>query len=159
MDINEIKLLFGNQLAYFDKVANPSINEIGVPAIVLNKYIPYYEENSDITFFSKSNISNLFLGIDKKNGNIVCFSKEFHTCSFVNSNYEAFIKVNFINEMFRKYCIPNAVYGAYYDNTPEGGNFEKYANALEKLIKEIDERATKEGVWLSLIEEMKLGVI
>ena len=48
MDINEIKLLFGNQLTYFDKVANPSINEIGVPAIVLDKYIPYYEENSDI---------------------------------------------------------------------------------------------------------------
>lgn len=159
MELKEINLLFGKQLVFLENISKNLIKDIGIPAIVLDKFTPHYEETIDFTIFSKSNISNIFLGIDNINKNVVCFSNEFKTYSFVNSNYEAFVKTNFANEILRKYCIPNETYGAYYDNSPEGGNFEKYANVLEMLIKDIDERATKEGVWHSLIEEMKLGVI
>lgn len=159
MEINEIKLLFGKSLVFFESILDDSIKKIGIPIIVLDKYIPYYKETINFTIFSKSNISNIFLGIDKRNKNVICFSDEFQIFSFVNSDYRNFIKVNFIYETFRKICLLEEKYGAYYDDSPEGGNFEKYANVLEMLIKDIDERATKEGIWHSLIEEMRLGVI
>ncbi len=78
---------------------------------------------------------------------------------FINSSYKQLIISNYVYFNVIKKLIFSESLGAYYDNSPEGGNFEKYANVLEMLIKDIDERATKEGVWHSLIEEMKLGVI
>ena len=78
---------------------------------------------------------------------------------FINSNIKSMLLCEFSYHFFIRRLISSKVLGAYYDNSDSGGNFEKYACLLEDIIKDIDERAAKEGVWHSLIEEMKLGVI
>jgi hypothetical protein len=78
---------------------------------------------------------------------------------FINSDIKSMLLCEFSYNFFIRRLIKSKALGAYYDNSSIGGNFEKYACLLEDILKDIDERATKEGVWHSLIEEMKLGVI
>jgi len=167
MDISEIELLYMNQLnknLFVDSfLMNENIsklNEIGVPSLILNKFIPYTQNIlSDVITFSKSNLSEIYLGIEMESNNVVCFSDKYNSYTFMNTDYESLIKTNYTYETFKKICVSVQTYGPYYDNTPSGGNFEKYAKVLEKLILRIDERSVKEGIWYSLIQEMELGVI
>jgi hypothetical protein len=168
MDIREIKLVYSTSLSrnlILDKGELPDrefskINNIGIPKIVLDKFKPNKMRiQNGILIFSKSYLSDIYLGINMQSQNVICFSEMYNSNSFMNSDYESFIKTNFAYETFRSICITNQIFGPYYDNTPQGGNFEKYANLLKELIQDIDERSANEGVWHSLIEEMSMGVI
>ena len=108
-------------------------------------------------------ISNSFptkYGIELTSRNVFSYSINDYTEKlFINSNLESFVMSYFCLDFFVGKSIQSETLGAYYDKSPEGGNFEQYANLLEMLITDIDDRATKEGVWAFFIGEMKLGVI
>lgn len=169
MDLREILLLFESELKkdFFNSNSNEfwtkylsEINSIGIPNLVLDKFIPYQQEIvDDVLVFSKSKISDIFLGINLNTGHVVCFSDYNPIQSFVNTDYVSFIKTNSVYEIFRRVCLITQSLGAYYDKTEKGGNYEKYANLLRELINGVDEKAANEGVWHSLILEMSMGVI
>jgi len=77
---------------------------------------------------------------------------------FINSNIENLLLCNYIYNFFIHRLIISEALGAYYDNN-EGGNYYKYADLLQAMISDTDKTAIKRGVWYSLIQEMRLGVI
>jgi hypothetical protein len=170
MQLKEIKYLFFDELVNLqpdellhgvvsDKLYN-DLMFIGLPQKVFGKFIVDLNWNTEFKNIQlmKSNISDIYIGINPSVENIVCYSQYADDC-IVNIDYESFVKCHFSYELFRRQILIPQKLGAYYDNSETGGNFEKYACLLEDLLKDIDDRATKEGVWHSLIEEMKLGVI
>jgi hypothetical protein len=170
MQLKEIKYLFFDELVEFqpnkslqniisDKLYNTLIF-IGLPKKALCRFIAGLDYNTNLQKIQllKSNSIDIYIGIDIKTENIICYSK-YAEDSFVNTDYELFVKCHFIYELYKKHVLIPQKLGAYYDNSSTGGNFKKYACLLEDIIMDIDERAAKEGVWHSLIEEMKLGVI
>ena len=78
---------------------------------------------------------------------------------FINSSIEKMMFCDYSYTFFLRRLILAESLGSYYDNSSKGGNFEKYAGLLFDLIFDIDKAATEKGVWHSLINEMKLGVI
>jgi len=169
MELKEIVLLYSNRLVKNDKfnIVECSMNrildeikKIGIPDIVLNKFEPIdIEVISGVLVFSKSRISEMYLGVEIATGHVICFSELIGSYSFMNTDYESFIKTNYVYEIFKTICVAAKVYGEYYDNTPSGGNFEKYSEVLNELILITDGKATREGIWFSLIQEMSMGVI
>lgn len=138
------------------------LEQIGIPKRILYTDIicsEVYVENNAIVF----GISNSFptkYGIELTSRNVFSYSINDYTEKlFINSNLESFVMSYFCLDFFVGKSIQSETLGAYYDKSPEGGNFEQYANLLEMLITDIDDRATKEGVWAFFIGEMKLGVI
>ncbi|MCA6365217.1 MAG: hypothetical protein IM638_19450 [Bacteroidetes bacterium] len=167
MELEEIQILFSNELNR-NLLTNEApllyrfeiqlINSIGIPKLSFDKFIPCNEGMIDNKLvFSKSIISPIYLGIDGDTKEVVCFSNIFKSYSFVNTDYESFIRSIFTYEVFRSICLKPQKLGEYYENSPYRGNYHKYSELLHNLINIVDTRATIEGHWASLIDEMKIG--
>jgi len=139
------------------------IENIGFPEKMIGILIIFIEpiiKNNYVIFGYSTYYNVIQYGIDINSRNIVIWNdNQKKASSFVNSSMKHFLSASYSYETFIRRLIAHKSLGAYYDNSDSGGNFEKYACLLEDIIKDIDERAAKEGVWHSLIEEKKLGVI
>jgi hypothetical protein len=165
MTIKEIEILFSEDLANINLDANLKENiqdgilddfeMIGIPKLILDKF----EGQTDLVYengivvFSKSNLSDIKLGLQLSTKNVICFSEEYNSSSFMNTNYMCFVRCVFVYEILKQLIIIPQKLGDYYEF------HQNYAERLQELINEIDSDAIKNGVWYNLIEEMKLGVI
>lgn len=143
-----------------------ALTEIGLPKRILSNKFVYYETcfllDNDLILGFNEDVNEWILKINLNDFSIYysgkgSFSEE--VFAYYNSSVSNLILSLFSYHFFVCRLIDNKILGSYYDNTPQGGNFEKYAELLKDLIFDIDERATREGVWCSLIQEMSMGVI
>jgi hypothetical protein len=141
------------------------LTEIGLPQRVLsNKFklletVTFDEQHNCLILGSNTHIEDWKLKLDINQRNIFYSSANNEILCFYNTSISKLLLCNFSYEFFIRRLIKAESFGAYYDNSSTGGNFEKYANVLKELIIGIDETAAKEGAWHSLIEEMSMGVI
>lgn len=146
------------------------IENVGIPSIIIplsgNFYkvvSPYFIDNKQKVVIAETTNSHSphFLIIDIKEGSVMnqWNFKEGVKVVFVNSDISKLIASNRVYEQVVRKMIIEKSLGAYYENTPQGGYFEKYSQLLKEIISCIDEKAANEGVWHSLILEMSMGVI
>lgn len=139
---------------------------IRIPAMGIGNYsfdnVPFLlDENSVVIAVVKGEKKNHYLLLDTKNENILHqwnYDQEPNNI-FINSSIEQLLLCTYSFDFVIKRLIEKKSLGPYYDNSPKGGNFEKYAELLKEMIFDIDERATSEGAWFSLIQEMSIGAI
>lgn len=157
------KLNLNNRISFMlENIGIP----INIPAMGIGDYsfdnVPFLLNNYSVVLgFIESEPVNHFLLLNIENENI------FHQWNydevpnkvFINSDFEKLLLCTNSYNFFLKRLIMSKSFGSYYDNTPQGGNFKKYANLLKELILDIDERAANEGAWHSLIQEMSIGAI
>lgn len=140
------------------------IENVGIPKKIIYSEIEFIIpciESDYLKFGHANHLHEIQFGIELKSSRVISYG------NFNNSNYYSVINENlqnllvssFCNDFFVRRLIHSEAFGPYYDNTPKGGNFERYAGLLKDLISDIDERAANEGAWHSLIEEMSIGVI
>jgi hypothetical protein len=151
---DEIKLLLDKDDVWLiENIGFPN-QMVGIPIIFIE---PIIKDNLIILGHSIS-YKIIEYGIDINSKNIIIHNnKAKETIVFVNTTMKHFLSSSYSYETFIRRLIELKSLGAYYDNS--GGNHEKYACLLEDIVKDIDERAVKEGVWYGLIGDMKLGVI
>jgi|GEM_PF-6086493 len=145
------------------------LEHIGLPNRILsNEFVfynkPIFDQDQDCLLLGKNtHVSEWELKMNIINRSIFYSGKSSSLRTdvycYYNSNISKFLLCHFSYEFYVRRLIGSEALGPYYDNTPEGGNFGKYAELLKGLIKDIDEQATKEGAWYALIEEMSLGVL
>jgi hypothetical protein len=141
----------------------------GLPSIIAPLGGTKYQTNVPFLIWKNENViigrtegtqTIHYLVINAKTGNVYHqWNYDNPSFVFVNSSFEKLLTSNFVYFYIIKKLILIKALGAYYDNTENGGNFEKYANLLKEMILDIDERATQEGAWSTLIQEMSIGVI
>lgn len=141
------------------------LTNIGLPQRILsNKFIfletAIFDKKKNLLILgSNTHVEDWKLKIDIKKRTIFYSSENSDIFCFYNSSISNLLLCNFSYEFYIRRLINMESFGPYYDNTPTGGNFEKYSSLLKDLITDIDERAANEGAWHSLIEEMSMGVI
>lgn len=139
------------------------LTEIGIPTQILSNRFNYYQNpiiNGDnLILGDNESVPEWKLQINIIDSSIFYAGKGLHTdfvYAFYNSSIRQLNTSLFVyNFVLRKMMIEK-LFGEY------NKNYERYADFLYGLLKDIDENAIsqeKQGVWYYLIDEMRLGVI
>ncbi len=147
-----------SKLNHADYIA---LTEIGLPTKILSNSFVYYEQviddyNGSIILGRNTHVKEWELKINIADSSIFYSGKGNLTeevYAFYNSSIHALLLSLLIYDFFIRKLIISKSLGEYHIN------HEKYANMLFELIYDIDKIAVEKGVWFSLIDEMKLGVI
>jgi hypothetical protein len=146
------------KLRYEDYIA---LTEIGLPSRILSNSFVYNEfviddNNHSIILGHNTHVKEWKLKISLVDSSIFYSGRGNYTddvFSFYNSSIYALLLSLLCYDFFIQKLITKEAFGEYHTN------HEKYANMLFELISDIDKTAVEKGVWFSLIDEMKLGVI
>ena len=138
-----------------------SLTEVGLPTKILSNNFIYNKQivednNGSIILGHNSHVKEWQLKINIEDSSIFCSGKGNLTDEvywFYNSSITALLLSLLTYDFYLRKLIINKYLGEY--PTSHG----KYANLLTELLANIDNVATEKGVWFSLIDEMKLGVI
>lgn len=138
-----------------------ALTEIGLPKKILSNSFVYNEQvvedgDGSIILGYNSHVEAWKLKINIANSSIFYSGKGNLTdqvYAYYNNSANALLLSLFSYDFFIQKLIASESFGEYHLN------HEKYANLLFELISEIDNTAVEKGVWHSLIDEMRLGVI
>jgi len=147
-----------NKLSREDFIA---LTEIGLPTKILSNNFVYNSQvvddnNGSIILGNNIHVREWELKINILDSSIFYSGKGKLTdqaYAFYNSSVSKLLISLLSYDFFIKKLITSKSFGEYHIN------HEKYANVLFELITDIDQAAVEKGVWFSLIDEMKLGVI
>lgn len=138
-----------------------ALTEIGLPTKILSNSFVYNEQivedgMGSIVLGYNSHVKEWELKISITDSSIFYSGKGNLTdevYAFYNSSISNLLLSLLSYDFFIIKLIKSKSFGEYHIN------HEKYANILFELISDIDKSAVEKGVWFSLIDEMKLGVI
>lgn len=137
------------------------LTEIGLPTKILSNSFIYNEQ------VFEDNYGSIILGFNthvvewklkiKMNDSSIFYSGKGNLTNeiyaFYNSSISNLLLSLLSYDFFIRKLIVSKSLGEYHTN------HEKYADLLFELIADIDKVAIENGVWQSLIDEMRLGVI
>lgn len=137
------------------------LTEIGLPTKILSNSFVYNtqvvdDSNGSIVLGYNCHVKEWELKICIADSSIYYSGKGKLTdevYAFYNSSISKLLLSILSYDFFVRKLIITKSFGEYHIN------HEKYANILFELIFDIDKTAVEEGVWFSLIDEMRLGVI
>lgn len=136
------------------------LTEVGLPAKILSNTFVYNEhvvdDNGSIILGCNTHVKEWELKMNLADSSIFYSGKGKLTdevYSFYNSSINSLLLSLLCYDFFVRKLIVSKSLGEYHIN------HEKYANMLYELISDVDKAAVEKGVWFSLIDEMKLGVI
>lgn len=137
------------------------LTEIGLPTKILSNTFIYNEyviedDNGSIILGYNTHVKEWELKINKSDSSIFYSGKGNLTSevyAFYNSSISNLLLSLISYNFFVRKLIGSNSLGDYH------ANHGKYANILFELISDIDKTAVEQGVWFSIIDEMKLGVI
>lgn len=138
-----------------------ALTEIGLPTKILSNSFVYNEHvvddnNGSIILGYNTHVKEWELKVNIADSSIFYSGKGKLTgevYAFYNSSINSLLLSLLSYDFFIRKLIVSKSFGEYHIN------HEKYANMLFELISDIDKTAIEKGVWFSLIDEMKLGVI
>lgn len=138
-----------------------ALTEVGLPSKILSNTFVYNENvvddnNGSIILGHNTHVNEWELKISFLDSSIFYSGKGKLTdevYSFYNSSINSLLLSLLCYDFFIRKLIVSKSLGEYHMN------HEKYADMLFELISDVDKTAVEKGVWFSLIDEMKIGVI